>query len=223
MKVLVLTGYDDNIPELGEATDWSKREYAKLHGYDFHAERQFPDGAHPSWWKLANIRHAAREYDVVLWLDSDTVVTNPTIPVEMFADPNYVLIASEDWCAPPGYNPQTHFISMGNCVIMRRPDTEQFFLDAETCVQFKNRPCWDQDAVINRMRASAHFNGRVKRLPRRSLNSVPPEVANVVEPWQDGDFLAHLTGLGAHSLRVPFVPRYNEAFLRWLDKMPPMS
>ena len=221
MKVIVLTGYDDNITELGEATDWSKREYAKLHSYDFHAERHFPEGAHPSWWKLSNIRHAAREYDIVLWLDSDTVVTNPTIPVGQFADPAFVLIVSEDWCAPSGYNPNTPFISMGNCVIMRRPDTEQFWLDAEQHVQYKNHPCWDQEAVMLQMRRNKDYDRKVKRLPRRTLNAVPPEVQNVQEPWNEGDFLCHLTGLGAHSLRVPFVPRYNEAFQRWLDKIPP--
>ena len=126
MNILILTGYDDNIKELGEATDVSKRAYAELHGYDFHVKRDYITETHPSWQKIQAVRDRLRDYDAVVWFDSDTVITNPDIKIEDIIS-DRLFTVSHDWCAPPNEpHEDSQWISCGNFIVRNHPDADRW-------------------------------------------------------------------------------------------------
>lgn len=215
-RILVLTGYDDAGAPLGDLCVGSQRAYALRNSYDFECVRSYEPGSHPSWQKLRLLRERIPNYDLILWLDCDSVVTNPFIRAENLAGPT-IFTASCDWCAPVGDDTKTKFISCGNFILRNHPEVGRW-LDAASsqASRFANRPCWEQDSVLDRMRSDKWFDQQVTRLHRNALNSVSPQVANASSPWTPGDFLCHLTGLGAHEHRVPHVPIYDRAHIEAL-------
>lgn len=185
MKTLVLTAYDDAFAPLGELTAPLMEQYAKRHGYDFRLRRARPHYLTPLWWKLNLVADAIEEgRQAVLWMDADMVVTNPAFGIQYLSAG---LHFSQDWgvdATDPG-----HF-SCGAYVATQaaRPVFDWCW---ERTEQFESSPFGDQDA----MRAAfPHFPELFKIHPRRSFNAVHPEIhPSVVEPWQPGDFLCHLT------------------------------
>lgn len=201
MKVLVLTGYDDNMKELGDICAPSKERYAKRHGYDYECVREYLPGTHPSWQKIRLLKERIDKYDTILWLDGDTIVTN-NHALEVPYMVHYVLTASQDWCVRNTQADPWQFtmgISMGNFVIYNNEDTHRFLDMIEAKKQYANRGQWEQDSVLANMRESDGFNAHVFRLPTHALNSVLPECQlpgiKPHRPWQPGDFLVHLTNI----------------------------
>lgn len=194
MAILVLTGYDANMQELGDICLPSKKAYAERHGYDFECVRKYPTDVHPSWHKLQLLRERISKYDAILWLDADTIVTEPVIECPMLG---YILTASADWCSDTdGANEMP---SMGNFVL-RNIDGVHLWLDSASSIgRFRNRPMWEQDAVHQCMREDAWFRAQVGVLSRRKMNSVhttcTPHGKPPGAPWKKGDFLIHLTGV----------------------------
>jgi len=213
MKILVLTGYDDQGASLGDACIGSQRAYSLRRGYDFEVVREYHPGSHPSWQKIRLLKERVHKYDTILWLDCDTVVTNPSIRIEDLVPPT-LFGASCDWCAPPGDDTKTAYISCGNFILRNTSDTNRW-LDAVLSQErrFSNRPCWEQDAVLDRMRNCTWFDAQVTRFQRRNLNPVSADVTGALDPWRPGDFICHLTGLGDHGHRLLHVPLYDRAHI----------
>lgn len=82
---MILTGYDRNMAELSELCLPSKKEWAYRHGVTLHVLRDtlwsdYPkEHGHPSFQKLRHIRWWLERHDVVIWMDADSVITNPGI------------------------------------------------------------------------------------------------------------------------------------------------
>jgi len=197
MDILVLTGYDDNMKELGDICLPSKRAYAERHGYAFECVRDYPKDVHPSWHKLQLLKERIDKYEAILWLDGDSIVTNPKHPLRLGAEYE-VLLASADWCSDT--DGEDEMPSMGNFILYNNGPEAQRWLDmAMAQTHFRNRPMWEQDAVQKCMREDEWFRSKVTVLPRRMLNAVHPTCrphgTPPGAPWQPGDFLIHLTGV----------------------------
>lgn len=217
-KVLVLSGYDDAMKVLGDLCTKSHAVYAKYNGYDHEVVRQYDSDSHPSWQKLRLLLERYPKYDFILWIDADAVVTNPNVRVEDLAGPT-VFTCSQDWCAPANEDFATSmYISAGNFILRRGPDTERFLKTAQMQNNFKNRSEWEQSAIMSCMRGNSWMNRQVTRRHRNDMNSVCAEVHNVVSPWAPGHFLCHLTGLGEHMYRIPHVPKYNRALIEQIHR-----
>ena len=197
MDILILTGYDDNMQELGDICLPSKRAYAERNGYAFECVREYPKDVHPSWHKLQLLRERIDKFDAILWLDADTIVTNPEKVIHEFT-PRYVLMASADWCS---YTDRSFEMpSMGNFMLFNNPFTQGWIASAMAEeYRFSDRPMWEQSAIQECMRAMPEFNEMVDVRPRRWFNSVHPTCRphgkDPGAPWQPGDFLIHLTGV----------------------------
>lgn len=186
MKTLVLTAYDDAFAPLGDITTLGKDRYAMRHGYDFRLRRTKPIGLAPLWWKQELVIEALREYEMVLWMDCDVLVTNPYRSIEGLTEGIHL---SKDW----GQDAITdgHF-SCGAYAASHQ--SLPVFLE---CESYRNEhpdaPFGDQDALRH-----VYASGARKELfrihSRRAFNAVPIEVhPSVVEPWEPGDFLCHIT------------------------------
>jgi hypothetical protein len=197
MDILVLTGYDDNMQELGDICLPSKRAYAERHGYAFECVREYPKDVHPSWHKLQLLRDRIDKYDAIFWLDADTIVTRGSIKIIPAPQGNPVLSASADWCSDT--DGPDEMPSMGNFILCNTDETQQWIDLAMQQVQFKNRPMWEQQAVQKCIKENHWFRNRVFIQPRRLFNAVhttcTPHGKPPGAPWQPGDFLIHLTGV----------------------------
>ncbi|HLB34165.1 MAG TPA: hypothetical protein VJK54_08025 [Chthoniobacterales bacterium] len=185
MKTLILTAWTDNIDWMVQFTSLSKNAYAERHGYEYQGCRfDYHPSQHPSWRKLVLIADLMPQFDRLLWIDADAFITNPSISLDQIP---YVdgLTVSRDW----GVDAGLFDFSAGIMIVTRKamPLLEL----ALTKREWENRPLWDQNALRE---ASKSFSSLLRILPRRILNAVPQELLPwAMEPWQEGDFLCHLT------------------------------
>lgn len=184
---LLLTGYTDNLAYIGDLTAPLMQAYAKNHRVDFYCNRRFDADSHPAWQKLEIVLDAFDAgYERVFWLDADVAITNPDIPPPAASTG---LHCSRDW----GQDACPQDFSSG--VFFACADSRHVFEEAQKQVEFKWADYYDQGAL-----RQVHGNLRwVRKMiyiyPRRSFNSVHESVVGVVDPWQKGDFVCHLTAL----------------------------
>ena len=202
-SILVLTGYDDNMAEVGDRCAASQRAYAERRGYTHETVRTYHDRTHPSHQKLEFITERISSYDGIMWMDADTYVTGD-MDLEPLRDGHHMMDISIDWCAPVPDDLTTTYVSCGNFIVWNKPRTD-YFLDLwrrhSDRYAVRSICCWEQDGLRAAMNAIATFNGQVRRHPRRTFNAVHHTCVNrnfpdrAPMPWEPGDFLLHLTNV----------------------------
>lgn len=187
MKTLVLTAYDDAFAPLGDITSPIMDRYATRHGCDFRLRRARPLYTPPLWWKLQLVTEALVEgYHQVFWLDADMLITNPEIEIRGLREGIHF---SRDWgvdATEDGHFSCGAYVASWQCL-------EIFSWCNFYEGKYIRSPFGDQDALRGAYQ-SGEFTDLFRFHPRRDFNAVPIEVhPSVVEPWQPGDFLCHLT------------------------------
>ena len=192
--MILLTGYDDNMAEIGELTSARMRVYAERHGLGFECVRDYHDRTHPSWQKAGHIIKVMEDslFDRVLWLDADTVITNMDTPPPTH---QLGLHVSRDWGSD---STEPNSFSLGNflaCV-----DSVRLWADLDFHeFIWGNKPLWEQSCIRQLWEDNEWVRNLIKVHPRRVFNAVPgdmvgPEdISEVMEPWEPGDWLCHLT------------------------------
>jgi hypothetical protein len=194
----------------------SHRAYAELHGYSF-AEL----GTMPAcllrplpWYKIATALHLLRQdFDTLLYIDADCLVTNPRIPLEELA---------QDWKPGHGSAPlclaeDEGGINTGVFLLRNTPDAFRL-LD---CIWIYNseihHPNWEQEALKQLLYDHDEF-ARLLHIVSdpRSLNSFPHERLDFVKSvfrqnntWRKGDFICHFSGL-----RHPYLEKIVEHYIK---------
>lgn len=199
MKTLVLTAWTENMRAVVEITAATKKEYARRHGYEFANILLEPKpNEYPAWAKVGVLFEILPTVDRLLWIDADAFITNPEISLEKIPHgPGFT--ASRDW----GVDAALHDFSTAGLILTSHalPIVEL----ALKKTHWANVPLWDQNALRE---AAACFRSITHVLPRRTLNAVPQELLPfAVEPWQEGDFLCHLTNTSNPNRRA-FLDRY---------------
>jgi len=221
-RVLVVTGCDEAMHSVLDLTIPSKLRYVQKHGYDFNILRSFPstpsiniDGTTPIGLGFARTIHTFQmleHYDVVMWLDGDSIVTNNTMPIEDFITDTHTAYFSYDWpVAPDGSTGHVGF-SGGNFILQLTKDTEALF---NTFLQASQQYLHDSgadQACFNAIYNQTPLRGSFKILEHRYLNAVPDFITRtkvwqacpnrtgpnktftIPAPWNEDCFLAHLTG-----------------------------
>lgn len=217
---LVLTGYDFVMQSVGNLTAPQHSWYAHRNGYEFLVNREYSTDTHPSWQKLALLKRLLPLYPYILWLDADTVVTNPSIRIEEIIEDRKGLIVSTDWTEPAPEDAIKHF-SMGNFVITNDPESFELLRLASQRTEWANDPLWEQQAMQEEYRANPGIRDFVHILPRRVLNSVPATPRTTgPEPWRPGDFLCHYT-YQSMADRVKMIPlAIDSAFHHLVPDLP---
>lgn len=193
MKTLVLTAFDSAMAPIGLLTSPLMLEYANRHGYDFLCARNFEVGCQSYWQKIWEIRNLTtlsnpirKNYDRILYLDSDQVITNPewTPPWESGFH------ASLDWGTDAADD--NHFSACG--FVVCRDAFGIMSSVAERHYLFREREFPEQMALRS-IRANMPRERQMMHVhDRRVFNAVPKEICeDAPDPWQKGDFCAHLT------------------------------
>lgn len=192
-RTLLLTAYDNAMAPIGDLTSPLMLAYANRHGYDFHCSRIIEIGSESYWQKVWDIRAftslsnpVRKEYDRIIWLDCDQVVTNPewTPPWESGFH------ASLDW-GVDALN-DDHFSACG-FVVCR--DAFGIMTSVADRHYLFREELFPEQAAMRYIRRE-HLKEREMMFihSRRQFNAVPKEVCQEApEPWERGDFCAHLT------------------------------
>lgn len=192
--MILITGYNDHQAPLAELTVPLMRDYAKRHKLGFRAVHFDAQGKEAYWQKILLTLQAFDEgFDRVFWLDADQAITNPEKdPPQYFSDydgnPGWFMV-SRDWGDDAG---EKDFSMCGYCAhVDGRHLFEQVNARHDECIN------GDFPEQTPMREACVGLVDYVWVKERRYLNAVPDEVCpgKVVEPWQPGDFAAHLTML----------------------------
>lgn len=186
-KLCVVMAYDETFRELGDLTSGVNLEYCRKANYDFRVYTSGFDKTRPlSWSKLLFVRKCIEDYEWVLWMDADVIVTDHKVRVAKFLELGGVLTICRDiprW----GLN--------AGVFILRRCDRAMTFLDTVWKTGDPSVRPWEQETI----RSYALTMGPdIVVYPTRSFNSFvssDPEHTDDTM-WKKGDFVAHCLGTG---------------------------
>lgn len=189
MRTLLLTAFDDRMAPLGNLTAPLMLSYANRHGFDFHCIRQFPTGLPAYWHKMpCTIKAFMEGYVRVIWLDADQKITNPDI----IPPGDHGFNASMDWGQDA--TDKSHFSMCGYTAFADSWHLFQWVLNREDYYIYGLFP--EQTPMRHLYARDDDQHGVMTIHPRRAYNAVPIQVhESAAEPWQPGDFSAHLTML----------------------------
>lgn len=193
MRTLLLTGYNAAMAPIGDLTSPLMLAYANRHGYDFHCSRVFEPGSESYWQKIWDINAFTslsnpirKEYDRVLWLDADQQITEPAWVPPWESG----FHASLDWgvdAIDDNYFSACGFVVCRDMFGLMASVAERHYL-------FREREFPEQAALRSIRKDMIRERQRMHVHGRRVFNAVPVEIsAEASEPWQKGDFCAHLT------------------------------
>jgi len=216
-KVLVLTGTtdilrqpnetDNTMEEVFDLTLPSKVRYANKHGYDLVSLRSFGSDKNNLFEdrKLGFLRELRtfemlEHYDIVMWIDADSVITNDIFTVNDFQlDTDHCFYASWDWTGKLTF-------STGNFIIQRTDSTNEMFdafLKVGKYVIDTNQ--WGEElTTMNLIYRQTNLGKHIKILEHKFLGAIPsrkmyrgiwdgrPEPQY---PWSEDCFLCHITGV----------------------------
>lgn len=214
LSTLVFTAHDKAYAELAAITVPRMQSYAKRHGYEFICYTEpLADIPNAIYWSgVLGAVHNLEKYDRVMYLDVDQLITNPDLPVDYlipFVTTGFH--ASWDWgidATEPWQFSMCGWVAHQDCIPIFQ---EAFRVEPE----WRNRPFPEQgpmqygaemvmtgvalmhDELLDFRDLIEPYKGLYTIHPRRTFNAVPEQVSpgNVPEPWQLGDFAAHLTML----------------------------
>jgi len=212
MKVLLLTGYDKNLFEIGRVSTPDKIAWQKINRLQFKLVTKFNSDTHPCWQKLVLMRKSLLAgFDYVLWIDADSLITNMRITFECLFSEHIRnrawLVASRDYSEsqyPQGDN-SVNFSS--SCMLIGRVGLKLVDMALALSSRFSNAPLHEQSALQTILIENQAMKSNVSILSNRTLNSVPKTIQpNSINGWEPGDFIAHLSCID------------NGSRLRWFNE-----
>jgi len=210
-RILVLTGTtdinrspsetDNKMEEVFDLTLPSKQRYAKKHGYDLLAIRDFGVdtryGFKPTeigFLRAVRAFELLSSYDIVMWIDADSLITNENMGIRDFGlDPNFTFYASYGWFGKTSF-------SAGNFIIQNTNSTRDFLNTFYSIA--KHFP--EEQATLNAMYFNTSFKSVMKILEHRYLGAAPSVEMYaeqwvgrrpIIAPWTEDAFLVHITGI----------------------------
>lgn len=232
-RVLIITDYtdefrtevsasDNTMADLVEYTLPSKQRYAKKHGYDLLSIRSLGSDFHGVFNKNEiGFQRALRcfemliSYDIVMWLDADSIITNHDYKIEDFvADYKHTFYASYDW---HGYSN----FSCGNFIIRKTPSIQQFINKFYSIGSSLSGAGREEQNTLNLMHIHTEFKDEFKVLEHRFLSSIPTEEMYgnrwiaprpIVGRWNEQSFILHLTGASNRG-RIEILNNHFERYL----------
>ena len=190
-------------------------QHDKVHGYRLHVLRQqLMDDV---WSKPAYIlslllrelsKHESERLDWLFWVDADTVILNPYVPIETFLPPggtefdDVYLMYSNDW---NGLNNGVFPIRVNQWAVNMFAAIVAFrHFNPKDPLIFR-----DQSAMNTLMR-EPEFAKHIMQAPQRWFNAYQGEHNETLQPFQvrRGDLLVHFAG----------VPQREERMQYWLER-----
>jgi hypothetical protein len=220
-RILLVTGYtksnldiyaangDIPIKEIADMTLPSKQRYASRHGYDLLSICDFGEDIEKNiketniaFLRVARTADMLKYYDIVVWIDADSLITNNELKIENFPlDNNITFYASYDWNG-------RYTISSGNFILLKNHYTQDFL---NSLYNLSTRFETDQEGM-NFLYQYSQYKNIMKILDHDYLNATPTKEMyaeqwktrpDIPYPWNENSFLCHLTGASnIHRKRI---------------------
>ena len=184
-------------PALSQKTYPRLTEYAQKWGYALHIESHSLDETrHVAWSKVLLLQRLLPLYDICVWIDDDILITDLDTPLERFITENFRhgktgFIISADTLPQTPMN--TGIVFVRNIPVSI--NILQSVWDLCDRIGKRDEPCWEQDAfnVIWLYMDKSWVDVAPYRTFQTFIRdrNLPAELF-----WQQGDFSAHVTGMG---------------------------
>lgn len=89
MKIAIVSLYTNEIKEIVALTAANQKAYANKWGYDYYLFCGRLSERHPAWDKILATKNMLKNYDWVLWIDSDAIFTKFDKKLEDYIRPGY--------------------------------------------------------------------------------------------------------------------------------------
>ena len=199
MRTLLYTGHDAAYNKLADITVPRMKEYAKYHGYGFMCYTDLlmlgsiPNGIY--WTGVVGALNALRfgGYERTIYLDVDQLVTNDEFSFdEKLSNFHHGLHAPQDW----GEDAKDRYDISACCLIAHKDSIPILKAVLKSEPEWRDKPFPEQAPLRDNFKAAFDVPFRWP-WPRKPFNCVPEQVCpgHVPEPWEPGDFAAHLTML----------------------------
>jgi hypothetical protein len=210
MKTLIVTGSDENMYSVLNLTLQSKLEYTNKHNYDFLIVKNWTNITKQNIKNGIGVLRVAlcfehlQNYDVVVWLDGDSIVTNSNIKIEDIVSEDGAFYASYDWAVG------VRTFSTGNFILKKHDKTQILY---DVFLQTSNLFPEEQQTLRHIYNTDSTLHKVMKIVPRKYLGSVPKIQeslsswigrGHIEEPWNSECFIAHLTGI-THQERIDII------------------
>jgi hypothetical protein len=120
----------------------SMRRYAARHGYELELGTETLDSARPAAWsKVVMLRRLASSHDVVLWLDADLVIVDPSLDIASELEEGRFLYLVEH-STKEGRMPNS-----GVMLLRGGDDTVSFLEDVYAQEDLVNHHWWENAAI----------------------------------------------------------------------------
>ncbi len=222
MKVAVVSIHTPNLQSLADLTWQNKTEYCQRHGYT--PELRIKE-SYQGFDKILFLDElTAKDYDLILWSDADSICTNFNIRIENIAaqHPNHHFFLSTD---VNGINGGVFLFrnTVGGRAYLRNLKKKMYEL--QSLNQFLNGE--EQNAMIH-THAAPEWKNIVKLVPQKTFNSYDYDYYNYGRDisldklgtqghWSSGDFAIHFPGLSSNGLenqRLKAVEKYLELVVK---------
>lgn len=183
-KIALVTMYDDNCKSYAQLSDITKKEYCRLHNYDYICMKQnAAPGKHPVWGKIRVVRDLLNTYDIVIWVDADAIIANKNFNIQPYIIDNFDLYISQD----------NNGINTG-IFIIKNTETGKKILDQiwNSYRQFQY-VTFRQQACLGYL-WKTKYGPNIRILPHKLINSyddIYPQ-RDRVNIYKQGDFILHL-------------------------------
>lgn len=232
-RVLILTGTtedivlhknlnDNKMQEVFELTLPSKQKYAMKYGYDLLTMRSFGNDDRNNFkdiqlgcLRLYRTFQMLENYDVVMWLDADAIVTNNRYSIEDFLAEDKAFYASYDWVWKESF-------STGNVIIQRTQQTSELFSMFLKIGKQVADHMMSEQLAMNWINKNTSLSNTFGILEHKYLNAVPECLIEtptwkadnnrrgIVSPWNKDCFLAHLTGCSNQDRVIVLTEKFKE-------------
>lgn len=169
MRRLILTGWCGAAHGVMAAhTIQPMYRYAQIHGCDFDCLNLASSAAPPSWMKVPGLIVALQEYDEVLWLDCDVVVSRSR--EDIFGE-----LPAGTWQGMVTHHTECGQVPNCGVWVARKPLRETLLeMWNNDLEEFRNHPWWEQGAMLRRLGYGVEPGPRsvdIGATPLRSLSA----------------------------------------------------
>jgi glycosyltransferase involved in cell wall biosynthesis len=165
--------------------------YANRHGYELHLGEDTLAPERPvSWSKVQMIRDLLKSYDVVLWVDADAIIVDPSQDIAALIEPGKFLYVVQHEIG------EQRIPNLGVFMVLAGEPTERLLDEVWRSTEFINHPWWENAAVLKllgynlhpcRLREPTALYRRVKLIDK-AWNSVPLDASTA-------PFIKHYAGV----------------------------
>jgi hypothetical protein len=175
----------------------SQEMHSNKHGYDRITDESIYDPTRATMWsKIPLIKKYLPDYDYIMWIDGDVLITNQERKIEDFIAlmaPETMILLAQDF---QGLNNGVFIIK--NCPLALE------FLDDVYAKKEYSHVLFHEQSAMDDLRKLPKYSGAVKVIPHQHINILNAYDFRVDQHvhWKPGDFCVHFAGLHDPVIRM---------------------